>query len=72
MLKEKLEKRQSTEHITLLVGMAFPRAGTKETAKNRSGINELWPADRNVLTHADFVYSYVIHFTHAIKRVTPK
>lgn len=58
-LRENPGRRLTTEHIASLVGMAFPRAATMETAINGFRATGLWPVDRHVFTDADFAPSAV-------------
>jgi hypothetical protein len=53
-LREKPRQRLSTEYIASLVGMAFPRAATMETAMNALRNRGLWPVGRSVFTADDF------------------
>jgi hypothetical protein len=71
-LREKPGQRLSTEHVASLVGTAFPRAATMETAMNCFKNSELWPVDRNVFMDADFAPSMVTHATHVAKPAIPK
>jgi hypothetical protein len=52
-------KRLSTEYIEPLVGMAFPRAATTETAMNGFRNRGLWPVDHFVFMDDDFAPSIV-------------
>jgi hypothetical protein len=47
-LSEKPGQRLSTEHIASLIGMAFPRAATMESAMNGFRNSGPWPADHCV------------------------
>ncbi|XP_063241264.1 tigger transposable element-derived protein 6-like [Bacillus rossius redtenbacheri] len=52
-------KRLTVEHIASLVGAAFPRAASMDTAINGFRKSGLWPVDRHVFTDADFAASSV-------------
>jgi hypothetical protein len=71
-LREKPGQRLSTEHIASLVGMAFPRAATIQTAVNGLRNSGLWPVDRNVFTDADFVPSVVTHAIYIQRSLQPQ
>jgi hypothetical protein len=56
-LRQKPGQRVSTEHIASLVGMAFSRASTLETAMNCFRNTGLWPVDRFAFTDDDLAPS---------------
>jgi hypothetical protein len=58
-LREKLSQLLSTEYNASLVGMAFPRAVTMETAMNGFRNSGLWPVDHFVFTDDNFAPSMV-------------
>jgi hypothetical protein len=66
-LRDNPSQLLSTEHNASLVGTAFPRAATMETAMNGFRNSELWPVDRFVFTDDNFSPSMVTDRLGTIK-----